>query len=122
MLKKKLLARSYRIQNHPDAFISGDPRKRKQVLPRGFEVRDVLVAQKVQSRSQRRPPLLVPPRLTPRMTPAIANPAADSVRATPRSTFAVGSVPEFNFSGGWMSIEILAVICDLKSALWRLFS
>src|SRR5438105_586870 len=101
MFEQKLFARRVGIENQRDAIVARVPK-----------VLDILVAQKIQRPSQGSAPLLVPGWLAAGMTTAIANPTTDAMLATPRSSFSIWPIADFNLEFRRVLVKILAVICD----------
>src|SRR5687767_1050149 len=99
-----------RVENKRDAGIARQPRKREQVAARGFKVRNVFVAQKVERIPQRRSPILIPPRLASGYATTITNPTPYAVLTTPRSALAVQPFVDLHIVPGRMLIEILAIV------------
>src|SRR6266567_768224 len=96
MFEEKLLARMILIENQRDAVISRLPRIAEQFATRPFKVCDIFVTQQIQSLTQRRAPSLIPSLFAAGVTAAIANPAANAMRTTPRGTLSIGAVIDFN--------------------------
>src|SRR5438045_9497870 len=82
---------------------------------------NVCVTQIIKSVSQRLSPFLIPSRLAARVATAVANPATDSMSATPGSTFDFEAIINFYFEFRRMLCEDLAIVCDRESARWCFF-
>src|SRR5713226_7166847 len=89
MAGKKLVTPTPVLEHHADIVVTRRPRIAKEIARHFFEVFGGTVAQQVERLPQGPTPCLVPTFLAAGLAPTIAVPAADSVRATPGSAFAV---------------------------------
>src|SRR2546421_2061104 len=121
MIEQESFTRCSRIENQRDAVITRLPWIGEKRPAGCFKMRNVCVTQKIKSVSQRLSPFLIPSRFASSLTTAIANPATDSMSATPGSTFAFGAIINFYFEFRRMLCEELAVVCDRESARWCFF-
>src|SRR5437588_12635990 len=119
MIEKKLFSRLLRVENQRDTVVTRWPGIDEQRSARRLKIFYVLISQKVQRLSQRRPPLLIPSRLATGVTATIANPAPDAMDTTPGCSFPVWPIVDFNLEFGRMFVEILSVVRDGQSARRR---
>src|SRR5215208_191237 len=79
-----------------------------------------MVAQEIERAAQRAAPALVPPFLGVRMTTAIAVPAADAVRAAPRSALAAGPRLDLDLHPRRVRLEESSVVRERDASGRRL--
>src|SRR5260370_13515501 len=109
-----------RSEHQRNPVIACLPWIKEQFSARCFKVPRVLVAQEVQSLSQRRAPTLVPSRLSTGVTTTIANPTTDAMQTTPGSSFALRAIVNPNFVCLRMLVKILRVVRNPKASGRRL--
>src|ERR1043165_7798688 len=104
-----------RIENHGNVVVTRRPRITQQVGCHSFKLRRSIVTQELERGSQRLAPLLIPARLTTSLTTTISRPTPDTMRATPRRAFTLGSVIDLHRQLWPMMIEILRIVRDPKT-------
>src|SRR5687767_896731 len=107
-------------ENQLDSTVTPRPWLDKQLASSLFKKHGSFVTHKVESRSQRPAPLLVPTRLATRLTTTITYPTADAMRATPRTPTPILPMRYFNFRHRRMVVQILAVVCRAQASCGHL--
>src|SRR5216683_3738295 len=116
MAGKKLVAPAPAPEHHADVVVTRRPRIAKEIAGHFFEVFGGTVAQQVERLPQGPTPCLVPTFLATGLAPTIAVPAADSVRATPGSAFAVWPRFYLHLVSRRILLEEFSVIRDVEVA------
>src|SRR5687768_4512636 len=118
MTRKKLSACSF-VQQNRDVIVSRGPGIAQQLTTTTLKLQRRVVAQIVQRDSQRIAPRLVPTSFTTRVTTAIAGPACDTVRTTPRTAFTLQTVIDLHLQLRRIAIEIFTIVCNPESRFLR---